>query len=343
MSTAATYWLFRTLCVIGLLLILKKPQQLAEDLSDDASQSPTPSLVWSQSLQWGYLLVLIGLFGSLSEFFSFSTILFILVLICGAGFIIDKFIAEPRRAPSALAPHFLHQTRDFFPMLCLIFLFRAFLFEPFQIPSSSMRPGLITGDFILVNKFTYGLRLPVLNTVFLPMNQVGRGDVAVFNYPENPSINYIKRIVGLPGDTVEYKQRQLFINGQAIEQTPAAAYAYQDQQEPITQTQLAEENMFGHRYLIANEIRSAAANTHYNPQAFGSGRYRMPEGCTYIAANLGFRCIVPQGHYFAMGDNRDNSADSRYWGFVPDQLMVGKAFLIWLNLGQLRRSGTLIQ
>ncbi len=361
MDFAGYYWVFYGLFVAGVALILTNRQPVLDEkiqkqLIDEATQeSPivgekTQKFVWSQPLQWGYLLCLIALFGVLSEKLNFSTVLLIIVVLCGIGFSIDRYIAQPKRQTGEIAHHFLFQTRDFFPVIFFVFFIRAFLIEPFQIPSSSMRPGLAVGDFILVNKFVYGLRSPIDNRVFFDMGKVDRGDVFVFNYPKDPKKTYIKRAVGVPGDVVEYTNKTLKINGVEIEKVAVGDYRYQqDQRFKFETTQelrmeLFSEKLNGHSYKIANLVGMDKVN--YDERAWNPRNLEyptQPEGCEYFGGDKGFRCTVPEGHYFAMGDNRDQSGDSRYWGFVPENMVVGKAFFIWLNLGDWKRIGTIIK
>lgn len=224
-------------------------------------------------------------------------------------------------------PWWLDWTAGLFPVLFVVFVLRSFLFEPFKIPSGSMIPTLMVGDLILVNKFTYGVRLPVLNTKVTEGNAPQRGDVMVFRYPPQPTLDYIKRVVGVPGDTVAYLNKRLTINGQEvpIKQLPdffdTDAMRYFEQFEET----LGEKP---HKLL----------NTKGMP-AFVQGASEFPfrDNCTYSVE--GVTCKVPEGHYFAMGDNRDNSLDSRYWGFVPEANIVGKAFFVWMNFGNLKRIG----
>ena len=225
-------------------------------------------------------------------------------------------------------PWWLDWTAGLFPVLFVVFVLRSFLFEPFKIPSGSMIPTLLVGDLILVNKFTYGLRLPVLNTKITHGNDPQRGDVMVFRYPPQPHLDYIKRVVGIPGDTVAYLNKRLTINGQPvpISQIPdffdADAMRYFHQFEE----KLGEET---HRLL----------NTQGAPAFIqGATEYSHRNNCTYSIE--GISCKVPEGQYFVMGDNRDNSLDSRYWGFVPEENIVGKAFFVWMNFGNLKRIGS---
>lgn len=204
-------------------------------------------------------------------------------------------------------PWYVDYSKAFFPVLLIVLILRSFVAEPFRIPSGSMMPTLLHGDFILVNKFSYGLRLPVLHTKILQNGLPGRGDVIVFRYPENEALDYIKRVVGLPGDTIEYKSKMLYVNGEVCEQMLNGVFAGvgRDQSENGSRVVIEElPSAFEHQILI-NELRSG-----YHSE--GSW-------------------VVPEGHYFVLGDNRDNSRDSRFWGFVPEENLVGKAFAIWMN------------
>lgn len=224
-------------------------------------------------------------------------------------------------------PWWLEYTAGLFPVIAVVFLLRSFLFEPFRIPSGSMLPTLHIGDFILVNKFDYGIRLPVTNTKIIPVGSPERGDVVVFKYPMDTQVDYIKRVVGLPGDTVEYRDKVLYVNG--VEQKQTGSRDFVDDSTMITleerDEQLGEVN-----HLIARDGRRPS----WVPL---QGILRKEKSCDYN--ERGFVCTVPEGHYFMMGDNRDNSEDSRYWGFVPDEDLVGRAVLIWANFGDMSRVG----
>lgn len=225
-------------------------------------------------------------------------------------------------------PWWLEYTAGLFPVILVVFLLRSFLFEPFRIPSGSMLPTLHIGDFILVNKFDYGLRLPIIGTKVVPIGSPERGDVVVFHYPQDPSIDYIKRIVGLPGDTVEYRNKVLYING--VEQKQSDPRAWVDPSNMLNETILNEQLGTVNHEISINERAPS-----WVPQ---EAILKKEPTCQYN--NEGFICKVPQGMYFAMGDNRDNSEDSRYWGFVPDELLVGKAVFIWANFSDMSRIGT---
>jgi signal peptidase I len=225
-------------------------------------------------------------------------------------------------------PWWLDWTAGLFPVIIAVFMLRSFLFEPFKIPSGSMIPTLLVGDLILVNKFHYGLRLPVFNTRITQGERPQRGDVMVFRYPPKPSLDYIKRVVGVPGDTVAYLNKRLTINGQAIETSALPEFFDEDAMRYFKQF----DEALGHaRHRILNDDDRPA----FVP---GADNFAGREGCSYTVE--GVTCKVPEGHYFMMGDNRDNSLDSRYWGFVPDQNIVGKAFFVWMNFGSLKRIGS---
>jgi len=207
---------------------------------------------------------------------------------------------------------------------------RSFLYEPFKIPSSSMVPTLLVGDLILVNKFTYGIRLPVLNKKVIQINDPQRGDVMVFKYPMDMSQDYIKRVIGVPGDKITYENKRLTVNGVEVKYTALDDYL---NDERLVYNKQFEENLSGVSHRILNDDSKST----YTREAVDP--FPHSENCTYRYE--GFTCVVPAGNYFVMGDNRDNSLDSRYWGFVPDKNIVGKAFFVWMNLGNLRRIGSI--
>lgn len=224
-------------------------------------------------------------------------------------------------------PWWLEYTAGLFPVIAIVFLIRSFLFEPFRIPSGSMLPTLHVGDFILVNKYEYGLRLPVLGTKVLKLGSPERGDVVVFKYPMDTDVDYIKRVVGLPGDTVEYRNKVLYING--VEQKQTGNRDFLDPNTLITLDE-RDEKLGDVEHMIAVDRRRPAG---IDVRAL----LKIVPECTY--SQTGFVCHVPAGRYLVMGDNRDNSEDSRYWGFVPDENLVGRATLIWANFGQMSRIG----
>ncbi|MBC7918789.1 MAG: signal peptidase I [Rhodoferax sp.] len=239
---------------------------------------------------------------------------------------VDGDIAQARET-LLMQPWWLDWTAGLFPVIITVFLLRAFLFEPFKIPSGSMIPTLLVGDLILVNKFTYGLRLPVLNTKITEGNPPQRGDVMVFRYPPKPSQDYIKRVIGVPGDTVAYRNKRLTINGEVLDTQAIPEFFDEDAMRYFKQF---EEKLGGKKHRLLNSDDAPAFVS-------GASAFDGREGCVYTVE--GVTCKVPAGHYFMMGDNRDNSLDSRYWGFVPEKNIVGKAFLVWMNFGNLRRIG----
>ncbi|MDM5175787.1 signal peptidase I [Massilia sp. CCM 8695] len=295
---------------------------------------------------------------------NFALILFVLMVITGIVWCLDVFhFARQRRAAAdaALAafdarnaklsaegikvdstsrqsieaailrqPTWIEYSGSFFPVIALVFILRSFLYEPFKIPSGSMVPTLVIGDLILVNKFTYGIRLPVLNQKIIDVNDPQRGDVMVFKYPDDMSQDYIKRVVGIPGDKIIYENKRLTVNGQELKYT--ALPEFLDDESPVYHKQYTED-LTGVQHRILNDDGKAV----YNLDQVKNFPNR--EGCTYTVDK--FTCIVPPGNYFMMGDNRDNSSDSRYWGFVPNKNIVGKAFFVWMNLGSLGRIGSI--
>ena len=240
---------------------------------------------------------------------------------------VDDNVAVARESV-LMQPWWLDWTAGLFPVILVVFLLRSFLFEPFKIPSGSMIPTLLVGDLILVNKFAYGIRLPVINTKLTDGTPPQRGDVMVFRYPPKPSLDYIKRVVGVPGDEVAYLNKRLTINGQPVPKEPVSDFFDED---AMTYFKQYEEALGPKHHRILNDE---------NRPAFIPGVENFPsrENCRYSVE--GVVCKVPPGHYFMMGDNRDNSLDSRYWGFVPDKNIVGRAFFIWMNFGSFRRIGS---
>jgi len=247
--------------------------------------------------------------------FDFSFILVAATLLTGLIWAIDSLAFKPQRVAAAGAkgvapenirePMVVEYARSFFPVILIVLLIRSFLFEPFRIPSDSMMPTLLDGDFIFVNKFSYGLRLPVLNTKIVPIGDPQRGDVIVFRLPKDPATNYIKRLVGLPGDHIVVRGQNLYINGELVPTDTNGTYS-------------------GHGVI------GATLATEHLGKADHSVLYLRDR---YEGDGRDYDQIVPAGHYFFMGDNRDNSKDSRFFdvGFVPERNLVGKAVRIWLN------------
>ncbi|MCU0761487.1 MAG: signal peptidase I [Hydrogenophaga sp.] len=235
---------------------------------------------------------------------------------------------EVARQQMLAQPWWLDWTAGLFPVILAVFVLRSFLFEPFKIPSGSMIPTLRVGDLILVNKFHYGIRMPVFNTKLLANNAPQRGDVMVFRYPPQPSLDYIKRVVGLPGDEVSYLNKTLSINGQPV---PKVAQPDFFDGDTMRYSRQFQETLDQRSYNTLNDDDRPA----FVP---GAAEFPFNDGCRYSVE--GVVCKVPEGHYFLMGDNRDNSLDSRYWGFVPEANIVGRAFFVWMNFGDLGRIGS---
>jgi signal peptidase I len=265
---------------------------------------------------------------------NFALLMLILLVVTGAVWLLDAAVLRKRRAKDAREPWWIEYPKSFFPIILIVFVLRSFLVEPFKIPSGSMIPTLLVGDFILVNKFTYGIRLPVINRKILDVSDPQRGDVMVFRYPENPGLDYIKRVVGLPGDRVEYRKKRLSVNGELVPVEVTEDYQYVEGGANLVNTLRFWETLGKHRHSII-------INPDVPPLQLASVRqFPLRENCDYNEE--GFSCTVPPGSYFMMGDNRDSSSDSRYWGFVPEQNVVGRAFLVWWNFGELGRIGNRI-
>lgn len=239
-----------------------------------------------------------------------------ILVVTGLIWLLDSLIWRKKRVAGSAEPVIVEYSKSFFPVILAVFLIRSFVIEPFKIPSGSMMPTLQAGDFILVNKFTYGLRVPIINHTFVEINKPQRGDVVVFHFPPDPSIDYIKRIVGLPGDRIAYRNKQLYVNGQPVDMELVGEYQYVGTGLNMIRAKHYLERIddVTHDVLIEDNGISIDGET-----------------------------VVPAGHYFAMGDNRDNSKDSRSWGFVPDENLVGKAFLIWWNFDDFGRIGSVIK
>lgn len=244
--------------------------------------------------------------------FNFELILFYLVIISGVVALFDKlFFAKKRQRAAATTssevklPLLIDYAYAFFPILLLVFLLRSFLYEPFRIPSGSLEPTLTIGDFILVNKFDYGIRLPISHNKLYKIGEPARGDIIVFRWPPNPSIDYIKRVIGIPGDRISYHRKTLYINGKEIPQTFIQNTTSVDESGNLSKVIEKQETLFGIKHAIFQS--EDKPNDDFND------------------------IVVPAGMYFAMGDNRDDSADSRFFGFVPEENIIGKAIVIWMN------------
>jgi signal peptidase I len=263
---------------------------------------------------------------------NFALILLIALLVTGFIGLLDLVYFKKHRAATEKEPLLIEYAKSFFPVILIVFVLRSFVMEPFRIPSGSMIPTLKVGDFILVNKYTWGLRLPVINIKVREMNQPQRGDVMVFRYPVDPSLDYIKRVVGLPGDKIEYTQdKRLLINGKKVPWKYEHDFDYTKAGLNSVSAKLYREQLGEHSHPILVQPDDPPVHA----EQVRPFQYRA--NCDYN--DRGFVCIVPPGHYFMMGDNRDDSTDSRYWGFVPDDHIVGKAFFVWMNFSDFGRIG----
>ena len=297
---------------------------------------------------------------------NFALILFVLAVITGIIWCLDVFVLSKQRrraADAALAeydartaklvadgikvdnnanraaieaallrqPVWVEYSGSFFPVIALVFFLRSFLYEPFKIPSGSMMPTLLIGDLILVNKFTYGIRLPIINHKIVDINDPQRGDVMVFKYPQDMSQDYIKRVVGVPGDKITYENKRLTVNGKELVYAQMDDYLHD---EKLSYDKQFMETLGATPHRILNRADAPTFNVSQVVPNFPHH-----ESCVYSYDK--FTCIVPAGNYFMMGDNRDDSMDSRYWGFVPNKNIVGKAFFVWMNFGSLKRIGSI--
>lgn len=295
---------------------------------------------------------------------NFALILFVLMVFTGVIWCVDRFVLASQRRVAADAalkaldarnarltaegikadnsnraaieaailrqPTWVEYSGSFFPVIALVFFLRSFLYEPFKIPSSSMVPTLLIGDLILVNKFSYGIRLPVINKKVIEVGDPQRGDVMVFKYPKDMTQDYIKRVIGVPGDKISYENKRLTVNGKPVEYAAMDDYLEEESLELRQQYSEALPNTT-HRILTMRSRRA------FDPSQVDN--FPQRDSCIYTEDT--FTCTVPEGNYFMMGDNRDNSADSRYWGFVPNKNIVGKAFFVWMNLGNFKRIGSI--
>jgi len=244
--------------------------------------------------------------------FGIESALAVGTLVSGVVWLVYRLL-KGRQAKDTVLPHYVEYARSFFPIFLAVLLLRAFLVEPFRIPSGSMMPTLLVGDFILVNKYTYGIRMPVSKTKLLELNEPERGDVAVFRWPVNPRLDYIKRVVGLPGDKVSYRSKTLYINGEPMQVEPVGQY------KPVGSGMRALGSYEG-----TEDLTGVEHSILVNPLAPD-----FSPSCTF----MGYQEVeVPEGHYLMVGDNRDDSNDGRCWGFVPEQNLVGKAFFVWFSL-----------
>ena len=285
-------------------------------------------------VQTAWLVMLVCAFGLMLKVTGFSEILLAASMLTGLVVLCD-WLRRRGRAADPNESAWLEISKSFFPVILVVFVVRSFLFEPFKIPSGSMIPTLRVGDFILVNKYDYGIRLPVTNHAFIPVHLPQRGEVMVFKYPEDPSTDYIKRVVGLPGDVVTYRDKRLTINGESVPTRPDGTFGDVENALNYATFDRYQEQLGSHDHAI---ITLGA-----QPPVFVSQVRDFPDRAACQYSEEGFSCKVPAGHYFMMGDNRDRSSDSRYWGFVPEDNIVGRAVLVWMNFQDFKRIGTMIR
>ena len=257
--------------------------------------------------------------------FNLELILVVGTLVTGVIVLLDKLVLAENRRKRVLEesyeakfgerrdlttskeykePWYVDYSRSFFPVLLIVLILRSFIAEPFRIPSGSMMPTLLHGDFILVNKFSYGLRLPVTHNKVWGNGAPERGDVIVFRYPKNPTQDYIKRVIGLPGDKIEYRNKRIYVNGDLIKQEDEGTFIGQGRDATMSGARVKLEQLFSVDHKLLIDSNSFSQNSMW---------------------------VVPDGNYFVMGDNRDNSNDSRRWGTVPEENLVGRAFMVWMN------------
>jgi signal peptidase I len=232
---------------------------------------------------------------------NFALILVLLSFVSGVVYLLDVLFWEKKRKEGQEPGRIIEYSRSFFPVFFIVLLLRSFLIEPFRIPSGSLEPTLLVGDFVAVNKFSYGFRLPVVEKKIIPVANPKTGEIAVFRWPPEPKYDYIKRVIGTPGDKISYHNKTLTINGKQAKQTFIEYTMDESSGRPVAKY---KENLNG----VVHDIFIRAD---------------MPA--------VDFEVVVPEGNYFMMGDNRDDSADSRFWGFVPDNYLRGKAFLVWMS------------
>lgn len=265
--------------------------------------------------------------------FDFNLILVPATLIFFGLWLLDKFVLKQRETKGKGNENFIITwAYDFWPVLAVVLVLRSFFFEPYNIPSDSMVPTLETGDYILVNKYQYGVRLPITNTKVLNINEPERGDVAVFRYPPQPTISYIKRVIGLPGDHIVYANGQLTVNGQAV---PFEATEFKREKDVLdTPKSLYHYETLGeHKHLVRN---LEGQNTLVSQFNYAQSKKDLPFVATnndrFVKSNGdSWEVKVTDGHYFMMGDNRDQSADSRFWGLVPEANLTGQAVYVWMH------------
>ncbi len=326
------------LAIIGSLIVVVASFFVREDQLVTASATGGRGLPASihtmLEIAWPVLFIASLAMLTFKEMMGFAAVLLTATTITGLIWLVDALALQKRRVAGSQDPVLVEMAKSFFPVILIVFLLRSFLYEPFKIPSGSMVPTLLVGDFILVNKFTYGVRIPVINKKIAEMNAPQRGDVMVFRYPEDLSKDFIKRVIGTPGDTIAYKDKRLTVNGTLVSTQPTGTF---------TDTESGGVRFFE---TYTEQLSGKPHQMMVDPRFPSLDLARVREfpnksNCTYN--DEGMSCKIPAGHYLMMGDSRDNSDDGRYWGFVAEENIVGKAVLVWMNFSSLKRIGTTIE
>ncbi len=298
-----------------------------------AGNSSPSSLQAMLEVAWPVLFIASLAMLTFKEVMGFAAVLLSATLITGTIWLVDALFFRKNRVAGCHDPVLVEMAKSFFPVILIVFTLRSFLYEPFKIPTGSMVPSLLVGDFILVNKFTYGIRIPVINKKIFDVNLPKRSDVMVFRYPVDTSKDFIKRVIGLPGDVISFKNKRLTVNGKAIETKSTGTY---------TETEGGVRFFESYTEKLGEKPHAMMVDPNYPSLNLGSVReFPHKSNCTYN--DEGMTCTVPAGHYLMMGDSRDNSDDGRYWGFVPEENIVGKAVLVWMNFGNMKRVGQTIE
>ena len=322
-----------TIVVAG-FFVGKTQRSLGAGVSSSGGSESASTMHTMLEVAWPVLFIASLAMLTFKEVMGFAAVLLIATVITGFIWLIDALAFRKQRAAGAQDPVLVEMAKSFFPVILIVFTLRSFLFEPFKIPSGSMVPTLLVGDFILVNKFTYGIRIPVINKKIADMNSPQRGDVMVFRYPEDLSKDFIKRVVGTPGDTITYKSKRLTVNGKPV--TTVATGSYTDTESGAVRFfEAFTEQLAGKPHQMMVDPRFPSLELARVRQ------FPNKSNCTYNDEAMS--CKVPAGHFLMMGDSRDNSDDGRYWGFVPEENIVGKAVLVWMNFSSFKRIGTAIE
>ena len=320
--------------VVAGFFVGKTARHSSAGIAPSVGSEPPSTMHTMLEIAWPVLFIASLAMLTFKEVMGFAAVLLIATTITGLIWLVDALAFRKQRAAGAQDPVLVEMAKSFFPVILIVFTLRSFLFEPFKIPSGSMVPTLLVGDFILVNKFTYGIRIPVINKKIAEMNSPQRGDVMVFRYPEDMSKDFIKRVIGTPGDTITYKNKRLTLNGKPV--TTVATGAYTDTESGAVRFFESYTEQLGdkpHQMMVDPRFPSLdLARVRQFPNK---------SNCTYN--DEGMSCKVPAGHFLMMGDSRDNSDDGRYWGFVPEENIVGKAILVWMNFSSFKRIGTAIE